>query len=137
MAVRNRVPAADPRTPDQKKADEAIAGAAESGHWDGLEMTALCTVEGARQIVEHRRTLDPGEMRAQVTKHPFRWKDRVFRILRCEFADGEAHVEVAPNEPEFVAEVKNRLEANRFHVLPYYQGFGFLSFPEDYLRYQD
>ncbi len=137
MTVRNRKPALDNRTAAQREADEAIAQAAESGNWEGFERTELCTVEGARQILEFSKELDPKSVLADVTKQPFRWKQNVFRILRCEYLDGEAHVEVAPNDPEFVAEVKSRIEKNRFHILPYYQGFGFISLPEDHLRYKD
>ena len=42
-----------------------------------------------------------------------------------------------PLDAEFVAEVKKRVERDRFHTLTYYQGFGFICFPEDYAKYQD
>ena len=68
---------------------------------------------------------------------PFRWKNKVFRIVRCEYVGGQALVEVIPHDPDFLAEVKRRIEQDRFHTLTYYQGFGFICFPEDYQKYQD
>ena len=79
------------------------------------------------------QTTAPAGVRGQ----PFRWKEKVFRILRCDFVGGQALVEVSPSDPEFEAEVKKRLEKDRFHTLTYYQGFGFICFPEDYPKYQD
>jgi hypothetical protein len=137
MTVRNRTAALDTRTEAQKKADEAIAQAAETGNWQGFERVQLCTEEGARQLLESRRTMAPAVLLAQITKQPFRWKHHVLRIVRCEYSDGKATVEVAPDMPEFAAEIRKRIEQNRFHYLPYYQGSGFISFPEDYSRYQD
>jgi len=72
-----------------------------------------------------------------VLNQPFRWKNKVFRLLRCDFVAGEAIVEAAPNDDEFVAEVKRRVESDRFHHLAYCQGFGFVCFPEDYQQYGD
>ena len=72
-----------------------------------------------------------------VRGQPFRWKDKVYRVIRCDYVGGEALVEATPPDPEFMAEVKRRVETDRFHTLNYYQGFGFISFPEDYAKYQD
>jgi hypothetical protein len=137
MKTQDHALPADTRSPEQRALDEAVAAAAESGNWDGFETEELLTEEGARQLLEHCRTLDPNAVLAEVTKHPFRWKHLVFRLLRCEYADGEAKVEAAPHDPQFVAEVKKRIEQHRFHILPFYQGFGFISFPEDYSRYKN
>jgi hypothetical protein len=46
-------------------------------------------------------------------------------------------VEVTPHDDEFEAEVKRRVETDRFHHLAYCQGFGFVCFPEDYQQYKD
>ncbi len=114
-----------------------VARAAETGNWEGFETHVLCTMEGAKQLIEFQKSQNPHTFLAALTKQPFRWKQFVFRILRCEFADGAAQVETSPHDPEFVAEVIKRIEENRFHVLPYYQGFGFIAFPEDFQRYKD
>jgi hypothetical protein len=139
MKTKEQVLHPDTRTQAQKDLDEAVANAAESGNWEGLgfETTELLTEEGARQIIEFCDTIDSNSVLSQICKQPFRWKQFVFQILRCEYRNGEAHVDAIPNDPEFVAEVKKRIEENRFHYLPYYHGYGFISFPEDYLRYKD
>lgn len=137
MATQHVAPLPDLRTPAQIEADEALVQAAETGTWEGFSRKELCTREGAKQIVEHCLSLTPKAFLLEVTQQPFRWKHLVFRLTRCEYQDGKAVVETEPPNEEFIAEVKNRIEANRFHVLPYYQGYGFISFPEDYLKYQD
>jgi len=121
----------------EKAADEAAAVAAETGNWKGFKTASLCTPEGAKLIGVHRQTLECREFLAALTRQPFRWKDQVFRILRCEYQSGIAQVEVMPDSPEFVAELKRRIAQDRFHVLPYYQGYGFISFPEDHQIYRD
>jgi hypothetical protein len=120
----------DPRAEAQKKQDEALA----SGDWSGFETEELLTEEGALAILAHARKLGP---RSAVLDQPFRWRNKVFRILRCDFLQGEAVVELAPPDAEFAAEIKRRVEADRFHYLAYCQGFGFACFPEDYTKYQD
>ncbi len=35
------------------------------------------------------------------------------------------------------AELKQRIEQDRFHNLNVYLGYGFICFPEDYHKYQD
>ena len=129
----------DPRTSERRRADEAAA----AGAWEGFETEDLLTDQGAAEILAHCRTLAKenamesysalGHARGQ----PFRWKDRVYRIIRCDYVGGEAVVEATPADAEFMAEVKRRVEADRFHTLNYYQGFGFICFPEDYAKYQD
>lgn len=94
------------------------------------------------QILEQRRrqaeggNLNHGATSGGLRNQPFRWREKVFRILRCDYAEGQAIVEVAPADTEFIAEVKKRVEQDRFHTLAYYQGFGFICFPEDYQKYQ-
>jgi hypothetical protein len=129
----------DPRTQSQKTVDEAIA----VGDWSGFETESLLTEEGAYQILQHCHNLakememDQAVALGGVRGQPFRWKDRVYRIMRSDYVGGEALVEVVPHDPEFVAVLKKRIEDDRFHTLTYYQGFGFVCFPEDYQKYQD
>jgi hypothetical protein len=117
--------------------DEAVA----NGNWDGFDVRQLLEEEGADQILEHRRTLakengmDQTLTVGNIQGQPFRWKDKVFRIMRCDYVGGQAVVEVVPHDEEFVAAVKKRVEQDRFHTLAYYQGFGFICFPEDYQKY--
>jgi hypothetical protein len=125
-----RTIAADPRTEAQKKTDEALA----SGDWSGLETEELLSEEGVLAILAHAKKLGP---RSGVLDQPFRWKSKVYRILKCDFANGVSVVEVAPHDAELLAELKNRVESDRFHHLAYCQGFGFACFPEDYRKYQD
>lgn len=136
MTVQNKTPALDSRTQCQKEGDELAARAAETGNWDGFEVTNLCTEEGAKWLLEQRAKENPMTFLAELTKQPFRWKDQVFRISRCEFSNGKAVVEVQPPNLEFADELKNRIENNDLHVIPYFQGFGFIAFPEDHKRYQ-
>lgn len=137
MSVTTNKAAPDTRTLARKEADEAIARAAETGDWTGFTREVLLTPEAARQLVEFSRDLDPAEVRARATQQPFRWKEHVFRIVRCDYVNGQALVEVEPHEPALVAELQKRIELNRFHILPYYQGFGFIALPEDHDRYEE
>src|SRR5438128_384177 len=128
--MQTKIIAKDPRTDAQRKLDEAVA----AGDWSGFEVEELLTEEGALEIIAHAKTLGT---RSAVLDQPFRWKTKVYRIRKCEFADGEAAVEVAPHDEELVAEIKRRVGADRFHFLAYCQGFGFACFPEDFAKYQD
>ncbi len=124
------------RTSQQIQADAAAA----AGNWEGFETKELMSEEEARALILQRRKVSTVAALAQlaaehVRLQPFRWKDRVFRILRCEYVGDHAEVEVVPSDPEFIAEVKRRVEQDRFHTLAYYQGFGFISFPEDYAKF--
>lgn len=136
--MNQRIVNADPRSLRQRKIDEAIA----EGNWEGFIVEQLLTEEGADQILEHRQALAKGIAMDQIVAlasvkgQPFRWKDQVFRLLRCDYVEGNAIVEVVPHDAEFIAEVKQRVEQDRFHTLTYYQGFGFICFPEDYKKYQ-
>jgi hypothetical protein len=132
-------PKADPRSPEQKQVDELAA----AGEWEGFETESLITEQAALQMLrrDHFRGQQNGGDAVvaieSVRSQPFRWRDRVFRILRCDYKDGHAQVEVAPPDPEFTQELKRRVETDRFHTLTYYQGFGFICFPEDYARFQE
>jgi hypothetical protein len=137
MSTTTRKAAPDTRTSAQIERDEALARAAESGDWTGIKHTVLLTPEGAQQLLEFSRNLDPAEVRARATKQPFRWKEHVFRITRCDYVNGQSEVAIEPHDAELVAELRKRIEANRFHILPFYQGFGFIAFPEDHARYEE
>src|SRR5438067_183556 len=108
---------ADARTPEQIQAD--LAAGAED--WKGFETETLLSEEGARQILEHRRK-QSSTATESVRHQPFRWKDKVFRIIKCEYGGGQSQVEVVPHDEEFVAEIRRRIENDRFHTLGYYQG---------------
>jgi hypothetical protein len=129
----------DARSPEQKRTDEAAA----VGAWDGFETEELLTEEGALEILAHSRALaresaaDSNSALGHAGGQPFRWKTKVYRITRCDYREGEAVVEATPADADFMAEVKRRVETDRFHTLSYYQGFGFICFPEDYAKYQD
>ena len=123
----------DTRRAEQRRADEAAA----DGVWEGFETEDLLTEEGALEILSHSRTLRGDDALGHAVGQPFRWKTKVYRIARCDCVDGEAVVEATPDDADFTAEVKRRVESNRFHALTYYQGFGFICFPEDYAKYQD
>ncbi len=123
----------DTSSAEQRRADEAAA----AENWEGFETEELLTEKGALEILAHSRALVGENAMGSVRGQPFRWKDKVYRILRCDYVGGEAVVDAAPPDPEFTAEVKRRVEADRFHTLNFYQGFGFIAFPEDYAKYQD
>lgn len=126
--------AKDPRTDAQRKLDEAIA----AGDWSGFTSEELLTEEGARELLAHREFLvkKPSAASGSLLDQPFRWKTKVYRIRKCEFAAGDAVVDIEPPDGELIAEIKRRVEADRFHHLAYCQGFGFACFPEDYPKYQ-
>jgi hypothetical protein len=131
-------PKTDSRSPEQRQVDELAA----AGTWDGFDTESLLTDDAARQLLRrndiHTQPNGTNAILAMesVRSQPFRWRDKEFRILRCNYKDGHAEVEVAPTDDEFVEELKKRVETDRFHTLTYYQGFGFICFPEDYARYQ-
>ncbi len=136
MVIKGTFP--DPRTTGQKQVDEAVA----SGDWDGLEVEVQMNEKDAHHILDRQQGLNPGRnpavngTPASLRFQPFRWKDKVFRILRCDYVDGQSFVEAVPTDSEFVSELKRRLDENPFHTLTYYQGFGFISFPEDYEKHR-
>jgi hypothetical protein len=137
MSAPTKTPRPDTRTPAQVQADEAAA----SGNWEGFQTTQLMSEEEARALILQRRkggtpTTITHLAAENVRLQPFHWKDKVFRILRCEYVRDHAEVDVVPSDPELAAELKRRVERDRFHTLTYYQGFGFISFPEDYAKYE-
>ena len=62
-------------------------------------------------------------------------KSHVYRIIRAEYHRGTTTIEVTPPDVDFRAEVVRRIEAVPYRVLTFYQGFGFVCFPEDYAKY--
>ena len=117
--------------------DESVLAAVENGNWDGFDTTVHLQEADALQLLRARSSLDPNDLLAQVVGQLFLWKEGLYRVVCCEFVDGEARVELLPPEQELVAELKRRIEESRHHHLPYYQGFGFIALPEDYQRIQD
>ncbi len=121
----------DPRTAKTKLVDEL----ASQGDWSGFHETTLLSQGDADRLLDYREKLDG--MLGGIKSQPFRWQSKIFRLLRCEYEAGQAAVEVAPHDDEFVAVLKKRIEDDRFHTLTYFQGFGFICLPEDYQKYQD
>jgi len=121
--------------------DERVA----AGDWSGFtDLGSLLTMEGALELFASSDLMaanirEEGMNQAIAlgySSQPFRWKDKVYRVLKASFIDGKASVEVSPHDPEFLAEVCRHIEQDRFHTLTFYQGFGFVCFPEDYVKYQ-
>jgi len=117
---------------------------AAAGDWNDFGSEQLLTENGAIEIITSGELLqqrieeagmDQGIALGFATQ-PFRWKDKVFRILKAAYVGGKAVVEVSPPDAEFEADVRRRIEQDRFHTLTFYQGFGFVCFPEDYAKYQ-
>lgn len=127
----------DRRNDPHNSGDEAAA----AGDWGGFDVERLVTEEGAGQLLDHRQNMtkeqamDQTATTTSLRSQPFRWKDKVFRILRADYVNGQALVEIAPHDEEFAAQVKKRIEEDRFHSLNVYLGFGFICFPEDYSKY--
>ena len=132
-------PKMDPRSPEQRQVDELAA----AGTWERFDTESLIPEEAALELLRRNQiaALQNGAGAASACENirlqPFRWRDKVFRILRCDYKDGHALVDVAPSDPEFVEELKRRVEEDRFHTLTYYQGFGFICFPEDHAKYHE
>ena len=126
------------RSPDRIRADEALADWFES-------QEVMDTVSGSRlsKSSEERRRLmesmEAGPNNAIAPggwNVPFLWQGREYRILKVEYRDGRAEVEVVPDEPALVAVLKGRIQTAKHHVLTYHQGFGFICLPEENHRYQ-
>lgn len=129
------------RTPEQIRVDEMVA----AGDWSEFgPLKPLTTEEAAVALLEARKTVPASGRAAAAVVHPaggiadqpFLWNGRPFRVLRAVFDRGRADVEVSPADAEFEAELRRRIETDRFHTLGYYQGFGYVCFPEDYAKYQ-
>jgi len=113
-------------------------------NWEEFATETLCSEEGAMAIVYRGEIVEEliraaGMDQAAVlgfADQPFRFGIDVFKIRKAICIDGKAVVEVTPTNTEFEAEVCRRIENNRFHTLDYCRCFGFICFPEDYMKYQ-
>jgi hypothetical protein len=125
------------RAPEQIRGDEEIAAGFEkyivkdeTTGWSILEAT------DARRDLAAATANDPNNAIATGGLNvPFIWNGKVYRITRASHLDGTTVVESAPRDPAFEAEVRRRIDAVPHRVLTFYQGFGFVCFPEDYTRY--
>lgn len=122
----------DHRTLDQIRVDEMVA----AGDWNEFNTEAVMPEELALELIEREEEILRRHSEV-LRSQPFLWQGKAYRILRCEYSDGETRVEVSPADSKFAAEVKRRVEQNRFHAVSYFQAVGFACFPEDYARYQD
>jgi hypothetical protein len=126
---------ADPRTADQRRADEDIA--------DGYERFIVSdrrTGWTVHEATDERRKLaesagPDNAIAAGGLNVPFLWRGGVYRITRARCSGGSVEVATAPADPAFIGEVKRRIEATPARVLTFYQGFGYVCFPEDYANY--
>ncbi len=126
---------ADPRTADQRRADEDIA--------DGYErfiVSDRSTGWTVHEATDERRKLaesagPDNAIAAGGLNVPFLWRGGVYRITGARRTGGTVEVVAVPSDPAFVAEVKRRIEATPARVLTFYQGFGFICFVEDYTNY--
>ena len=125
----------DPRTAEQRLADEQLAN-----EYERFLVTDRATGWTIHEATDERRRLaaaDPDNaIAAGGLNVPFLWRGHVYRITKARHADGATDVETVPADPAFVAEVTRRIEAAPCRVLTFYQGFGFVCFPEEYTRYQ-
>jgi hypothetical protein len=130
-------PAAEFRTPEQVRADEEIAA--------GFEVFLVKDAAGrvVHQATDERRRLaeagaaDPNNaIAAGGLNVPFLWNGGVFRVTRAGHHGGRTVVAVEPPDAGFEAEVRRRIDAAPCRVLTFYQGFGFVCFPEDHDKYQ-
>ncbi|MGL6095223.1 MAG: hypothetical protein ACRC7O_05390 [Fimbriiglobus sp.] len=119
--------------------DEMVA----AGDWSEFVSSGeVLSDEAAVAILEARKAAANGIVDAiapppgGLAVQPFMWRGRVFRVLRAVFDHGRTEVAVAPPDAEFEAELRRRIEADRFHTLGYFQGFGFACFPEDHAKYR-
>jgi hypothetical protein len=126
------------RTPDRIAWDEAIAADHEryivrdvATGWTVLEATE------ARRELAAAGAGDPNNaIAAGGLNTPFLWNGKVYRITRAGHHDGTTVVEAVPPDPAFTAEVRRRIDSVPHRVLTFYQGFGFICFPEEYANYQ-
>jgi hypothetical protein len=132
MSVKTQKPAVDRRTPEQKRVDELAA----AGDWSEFTIEQLMPEDLAFDLLSRAEDIRQ-EMAAKLAAQPFLWKGKAYRILRCEVIDGEGIVAVTPDDSAFAAELKRRVESSRSHVLTFYQGIGFICFPEDYSKHKE
>lgn len=123
------------RTPEQIEADDAVA--------DEFERSVVrdaATGWTVHEATDARRELvaaDPANaIAAGGLNTPFLWNGGVYRISRARRVNGRTELDVQPPHAGFEAEVRRRIEASRCKVLSFYQGFGFVCFPEDHAKYQ-
>src|SRR5438128_185412 len=126
----------DRRTPEQVLADEEIAAG-----YDDYVVRDATTGWSVLDATDERRKLAAAggpnnAIAAGGLNVPFLWKGKVYRITRADRRGGTTEVAVSPADSGFEAEVRRRIEAVPHHVLTFYQGFGFVCFPEDYANYQ-
>lgn len=125
------------RTADEIRADEEIAA--------GFEMFLVKDESGRviheatderRRLVEESASNPNNAIAPGGLNMPFLWKEQVFRVIRAGHHAGRTVVVVEPPNADFEAEVRQRIQAKPHRVLTFYQGFGFICFPEDYAKYQ-
>jgi hypothetical protein len=126
------------RTPERIELDEEIAADHEkyivrdaATGWSILEAT-----DERRNLVAADADAPNNAIAVGGLNVPFLWNGGVYRITRAWHRGGATVVETTPADPAFEAEVCRRIEAVPHHVLTFYQGFGFVCFPEDYDKYQ-
>ena len=126
------------RTPEQIRADEEIAWLSErylvtdpDTRWTIREATDEREALANACANEPNNAIAVGGLNV-----PFLWNGKVYRIARASHRSGNTSVESLPRDSAFEGEVRRRIDAVPFRVLTFYQGFGFICFPEDYARYQ-
>ena len=126
------------RTPEEHRADEEIAFSFER-HIVTDKTTGWTIIEATR----HRHRMfdanadDPNNAIAEGGLNvPFLWNGEVYQINRASHRQGKTTVEATPSDPDFIAEVRRRIDSVTYRTLTFYQGFGFICFPEDYAKYQ-
>lgn len=123
------------RTPEWIDGDEAVA--AEHERFIVSDATTGWTVHEATDARRELAAADPANAVAVGGLNtPFLWNGGVYRITRARRANGRTELDVQPPDARFEAEVRRRIEASRCKVLSFYQGFGFVCFPEDHAKYQ-
>ena len=125
----------DQRTTERRVADEEIAWS-----FERFIVTDPATGRAIHEATDERRRLadeadDDNAIAVGGLNVPFLWNGRVFRITKARHAGGQTDVESVPNDPQFVAEVRRRIDAVPYRVLTFCQGFGFVCFPEDHAKY--
>ena len=126
------------RTPEQIGYDEEVAASYENyivrdpaTGWAILEATDARRDLAAATVRDSNNAVAAGGLDV-----PFLWNGKAYRITRASHRDGVTVVAAVPADPAFEAEVRKRIEAVPHRVLTFYQGFGFVCFPEDYAKYQ-
>lgn len=123
------------RTPEWIEGDEAVA--ADHERFIVKDAATGWTVHEATDARRELAAADPDSaIAAGGLNTPFLWNGRVYRITRASRAGGQTVIDVQPPDAAFAAEVRRRIEASRCRVLSFYQGFGFVCFPEDHAKYQ-